>query len=118
MGRSVLAVVVGLVAWLVGQYAFELIKNLHPQTVLLQEIGVHAVSVALAGALATRIGGWKTPLPTMALGGALMLANLAYLLSVPHPMWFEVLDLLLFVPAAMLGARMVIGREAESAPTV
>ncbi|MFZ4578737.1 MAG: hypothetical protein ACOYOB_10125 [Myxococcota bacterium] len=118
MGRKVLAIVVGLVAWLAAQYAFELIKNLHPPTVLLQELGVHAVAVALAAALATWVGKWTTPLPAMALGGGLMLANLAYLLAVPHPMWFELLDLLLFVPAAMLGARLVMGKEAESASAV
>jgi len=64
---------------------------------------------SLAGSLAaTLTSGRSSILPGMVVGGLLLVSGIVNLTMVPHPVWFMVVDVLLFLPAAYLGARLVL----------
>lgn len=59
---------------------------------------------ALTGALTCRlIVGERWLRGTLFISGFLTLAGIMNLLSIPHPVWFSVVDILLYLPAALLG---------------
>jgi hypothetical protein len=67
-----------------------------------------------AGAwVAARIAG-RAPLVHGLILGVLFLAGaIANLLAIPHPVWFWVLSVALFLPAAYLGAKLATGRPGQ-----
>ena len=66
-----------------------------------------ALGSLLGGMLAARIGKSSPVRHTLALGVVLTLAGIANNLMLPPPMWFRIAGLLVFVPAAYLGSRLV-----------
>ena len=58
------------------------------------------------GCVAARIG-WRSPVRhALVLGAILTLAGIANNLMLPPPAWFWIVGLVVFVPAALLGARL------------
>jgi hypothetical protein len=72
----------------------------------------------LAGAwLAAWLAGRAPVVHGLIIGGLLLLGALANLLMIPHPVWFSVVGVAMFLPAAWLGAKLVnAGRGAVAAP--
>ncbi len=54
--------------------------------------------------MAARIAG--RPFPALLVGGVMMLAGISNLAVIPHPLWFMVLSVLVFVPSAWLASRV------------
>ena len=128
MGRTILAVVVGVVvAWLVivlsqfaGAAAYPPPPGLDvtdPQQLaaFIEAAPAMAMMFVLAGyALAALIGGWVAarisrahPRIAALLVGAMVLAGvIANTMMIPHPLWMTAAGVLLPLPAAWLGARL------------
>jgi hypothetical protein len=57
----------------------------------------------LAGLIATLVAQRTTKRPAVIVGIVLTLAGLYNIIMVPHPVWFAVLNLLVYLPCAYLG---------------
>ena len=82
-----------------------------------------ALLVVLVGwALASLVGGWVTArIATnspaghgLVLGALLTLGGIANNLMIPPPIWFWVVGLVVFIPAAYAGARLAPGRRSRT----
>jgi len=77
-------------------------------------LAAYAGGSFVAGALASLIG--KRPWAALAAGGVLMALGLVNVLTLPHPAWFWVASLFIFLPAAGLGGRLA--RRPPPAPPI
>jgi hypothetical protein len=112
---------VGLLLWPVGDLDFndaEAVKAAMakmPIEALLFVVLSHGVG-AFAGAATTAcVARRKKVIHALFLGGLFVGAGLANLLSLPHPVWFWVVDLAIYLPAAYAGARLVSRQASSSA---
>jgi hypothetical protein len=71
---------------------------------------------SLVGGLLAAWIGWNAPgAHALVLGGLLTLAGIANNLMIPPPMWFWILSLVVFLPAAHTGARLAPRRNQATA---
>lgn len=132
MGRSIAAVLAGMVLGFVTIAGIEFLGRLLyplPEGIDLQDPEQLAAVMAEAptgalllvllawfvgtfagAALATRIARPRGLGPAMAVGGFFLLAGIANMWMIPHPTWFWIVGVALFLPAAWLGARTTTGR--------
>ena len=91
---------------------------------LMEQVPISAFIVVLVAwsiggftgaAVAARIADTRLILHGMAVGAALTLMALLSLLSIPYPAWFWFLNLVIVLPAAILGA-WLLARDASSLP--
>lgn len=128
MGRSILAVIAGLVLGVVliavvefiGHYVYpppadldmtnsEALKNLianAPVGALLFVILAWAIGSFGGGWLASRIAQKSHVMLALIVGGILMAAGIMNMLMIPHPLWFWILGIAVYLPAAYAGALM------------
>jgi hypothetical protein len=132
MLRSILAVLAGLVvAWItVSLFEFASMHTFPPPPGVdvrdPQQVAA-LVSRMPAGALALVLAGWvvgafdgglvaaliaKRRVPAVVVGALVALGALAMVMMVPHPLWMSIAGVFLPVPAALLGAWLVRGRNA------
>jgi hypothetical protein len=126
MLRSILAVLAGLVIALVTIWLFQF-ASMHafpPQPGIdvrdptqLARMPSAALALALAGWIVGALDGGlvaglvaRKPLPAAIVGTLLALGAMMVVTMVPHPMWMSLAGVLLPVPAALFGARLVRGR--------
>src|SRR5690242_13552603 len=125
--RNTSAVFAGLLASVVGIMLVEMLKmTLYPappgidwddpeqlaEVMRTMPLGGYLM-VELAYALGSLAGGFVTAKVAesrqialaLGVGGLLTLAGFANLAMAPHPIWFEILSTLTFVPVAWLGAK-------------
>lgn len=117
MGRKILAVIAGVFAAGFVILAVELIGH---ELVVVQRDGAPTVAMLLfvaagwllgsfAGALlAQRIDHARLPVPALLTGGILLALAVYNLVVQPHPAWFRVLGVFVFLPGTVLG--IVVGR--------
>jgi len=137
MLRSVLAVLVGLVATFVVIGLLEMLGMLiYPPPAGLDFSKPEAVRAAMAtiptGALVcvlvaqavgTFSGAWlaafiarRSPIThALVVGGLALLAGIFNLLSIPHPIWFSVMSILTSLPVAFAAGRVLRSRNPEVA---
>ncbi len=135
MGRSILAVVLGLVLQVLVTSAIHLVGGLLwpsgplPQTAAEWEalmakmpleaklfvILAHSMGALAGAALAARIARRAPVKHGMIVGALVMAAGLGNLLMIPHPTWMWIADLSLYLPAAYAGARL-FGPKPEPPP--
>jgi hypothetical protein len=80
------------------------------------------VFVLLAWTVGSAAGGWvaarlaprRPVLHGMIIGALLLAGGLANLVMIPHPLWFTIVGVAVFLPAACLGARL--GARPAAAP--
>jgi hypothetical protein len=60
-----------------------------------------------AGLVATLVAKRTTLRPALVVGLVLTLAGLYNVIYMPHPLWFSIVNLLIYIPAAYLGYRSV-----------
>ena len=136
MGRSVLAVLVGVVLAGIVTLVIEALGHLvfpppegmdpgDPESIraFMDQLSVGSLlSVLVAWALGTVAGAWiasriarRAHLTHGMIVGFLMLAGGIFnLATIPHPMWMTIAGVLLFLPSAYLGTR-IAGRSAGTA---
>jgi hypothetical protein len=128
MGRRILAIVVGVIVGGIVVFAVESISHLiyPPPTgvdmndkeamkayVAMLPIGA-LLFVLLAYVLGSLAGGWAAAKfardsnlrLSMTVGAVLLLFGIMNLVMIPHPLWFAVLSILVFLPAAYLGGKL------------
>jgi hypothetical protein len=128
MGRKILAVLVGMIA---GFAVIGLVEGLSntlfpvpagvdttdmealkrhvmtlPASAMLLVLAAHALGALAAGYACARIARAHWPTGSWIVGGLLLCAGVANLLLLPHPAWFAVADVLLYLPLAHLGGRL------------
>lgn len=84
--------------------AFAEIVGQMPVGALLMVLLAYALGTFCGAWLAARIAG--RPFPALLVGGVMMLAGISNLAVIPHPLWFMVLSVLVFVPSAWLASRV------------
>jgi len=126
VGRSIGAVVAGIVVAVVGVFAIEalgqvvyppppgldltkpesikaMMKNI-PVGALLFVLLAMVVGTAAGGGVAARIAPRKPVLHAMIVGVVLLAFGVMNLVAIPHPTWFAIVNVLTFLPAAYVGA--------------
>ena len=73
----------------------------------------HSGQAFLGSLVGTLISGRRSLLVGMVIGALTLLGCVMMLMSIPGPLWFGVLDLLLPLPAAYLAARLVMRKDAD-----
>lgn len=136
MIRNILCVVVGILAgrtaiWLLGiailhfyptpegldlqnVEAFRAFVESSPPGRLFAVLGSWAVGALMGGAIATLLAERQRIGPAVAVGGLQTLLAAAQFAMIPHPTWFVVLGLSLFLPLAALAGHLVGGGGGEA----
>ena len=86
------------------------VMHLIPIQALLAVLAAWALGSFGGGWLAARLAPEKPTAHALFVGCVLMLAGIANLFMIPHPLWFTVIGVLLFIPAAWLGSKLVRGK--------
>ena len=82
-----------------------------PQSALLFLLVNYVISSFLAGIIATLISGRITFRPAMVVGIVLTLAGLYNVVVLPHPLWFSIINLLVYFPFVYFGYLVVRKKE-------
>lgn len=80
-----------------------------PLAALVIVIVAHAVGPLIGSFLAALIAGRGKMVCGMIIGVLFLLAGVMNLVMIPHPLWFAVVDLLVVLPMAFIGAKLAIG---------
>ncbi|WP_062544891.1 YrzE family protein [Rufibacter tibetensis] len=80
--------------------------NNAPTAALLLVLFAYALGSFFGGMVAARYAPRKPVLHALLVGLSLMVAGIANLLSFPHPTWFVVVSLLIYLPMAFFGGNM------------
>lgn len=84
-------------------------------------LAAHLVGAIVAGVVCTLITKQQWTPGLLGLGGLFFVAGIMNAITIPQPIWFVVLDLLVYFPGVLLGARLTarpvpsISVEAEAA---
>ncbi|RDX35347.1 hypothetical protein DZA37_00985 [Kangiella sp. HD9-110m-PIT-SAG06] len=128
MGKQILAVMVGVVVGGLAIYGIESINMVRfpwPENLSMEDeaafaeyvsslpvdafitvIIAHAVGSFISGFVCCRITPSKHLLFGTICGVLFLLAGIMNLIMIPHPLWFMIVDVLVFVPFAWLGAKL------------
>ena len=128
IGRSSLAVIAGGVVGVVVVFVVESIgpvvyppppgmdfKNPEAVKAMMKNLPAGALLIVLlAWALGALAGGWVAAriakrshvVHALVVGALLLAGGVVNLVAIPHPLWFTVVSVLLFLPAAWAGARL------------
>lgn len=74
-----------------------------PSAAFLALLANYAVASFLGGLIAAIVAGRQVMRPSIIVGVVLTLAGLFTVISIPHPMWFTIVNLLVYIPCASLG---------------
>lgn len=80
-----------------------------PAGALLFVIAAYAMGSFVAGAVAAYFGRAARVRHAVVAGCFLLLAGIMNLVAIPHPKWFSVITVLVFIPSAWLGGRLISG---------
>ena len=78
----------------------------------------HAIGALVAAFVCTAIVGNKWRVGTLIVSLMLMMGGVMNLVLIPHPAWFGVADLVVYLPAAFLGEQVAIMRQRSKAESV
>lgn len=81
--------------------------NSLPTSAFIAMIGVWAISAFMGGLVTGKLAkeNWKRQ--CLITGIILLLANVANMLTIPHPIWVNVLTAIMYVPLAYLGGKII-----------
>jgi MFS family permease len=92
------------------QTAMSAALNNAPATVLLLVLLAYALGSFLGGMVAARYAPGRPVLHALLVGVLLLAAGIANLWVMPHPMWFVVASVLVYLPMAYFGGTMSMKR--------
>ncbi len=84
----------------------EFVKGL-PTGAFLFVLAAHAAGAFVAGAVCTLVAWQRWPVGSVIVGAVFLVVGITNLLMLPHPTWFIVVDVLVFIPAAFAGGFVV-----------
>jgi len=125
MARNIIGIIVGLTAAFFMTWGIQMINySLFPMPEGLEVTDTEAMKKYVAGLpmtayiivllshiLGAFVGAWVGSVVadsherkiSIGIGSFLLIMGLINLLSIPHPVWFIIVDLLVFIPSALLG---------------
>lgn len=134
MARKIIGVIAGLAVGVIVIYAVETLghqlypmppgvdmENPEAMGAWIETLPAGAFAIILGafigggfagGAVATLIARDR-PVPALIVGGLLTVAGIANVAMIPHPLWFTIVSVLVYLPAAWLGARVVPLRQTD-----
>jgi len=77
-----------------------------PASALVIVLAGWALGSCIGGSVAAKFGGTRPVRNALIVGAILMAAGVTNLFMLPHPLWFNVLGLIVFLPAAWAGGRI------------
>lgn len=83
------------------------IANL-PLKAFLLLIFAHCTGTVVASFLATFLSGHSRPIPAIAVGVLMLSGGVINLISIPHPVWFQISEIIIYLPAALIGYKISI----------
>ena len=75
----------------------------------------HALGTFFGALIAVRASRVAHIVPASIVGGVMLMGGIANVMLIPHPVWFNAIDLLLYIPAALLACRLVAPRVSDAA---
>jgi hypothetical protein len=66
----------------------------------------YVVCALLSGVIATQVSGRKSVMPALITGAIITLGGIFNVVMIPHPMWFVVISVLLYIPSVWLGYQL------------
>jgi len=66
----------------------------------------HSLGTLISAFLATLISGHSRPLPAIVVGILMLSAGVINLISIPHPVWYQICEIIIYLPAALLGYKL------------
>ena len=88
------------------------LATLPPMAFVLVLLG-HGLGSFVGAGVATLVARRESLWPAMIVGGLATIAGIVNLVTVPHPLWFNIVDGLIYLPLAYLAARLL---QAPSTP--
>ena len=85
-----------------------------PLVNMLWVLASYALGALAGGAAAAKIAPAFAPLGPAIVGGLLTVASVMNMTQIPHPLWFVVINLLMMIPLAWWGGRLVAPNAAAS----
>ena len=92
-------------------FAVEL--NKHPLQLVLVIVS-HALGTFFGALIAVRVAREAHIVPASIVGSLMLLGGIANVLMIPHPAWFNAIDLLLYIPAALFAWRLAADPTSDS----
>ena len=74
----------------------------------------HALGTFFGALTAVRVAREAHIVPASIVGSLMLLGGIANVLVIPHPAWFNAIDLLLYIPAALLAWRLAADPTSDS----
>ena len=73
----------------------------------------HALGTLFGALIAVRASREAHIVPASIVGGLMLMGGIANVMLIPHPTWFNAVDLLVYIPAALLAYRLVVPRATD-----
>lgn len=86
-----------------------------PVTAFLAMLGGYGAGAFLGGLVATLISGRSLPRPAIIVGIVLTIGNVFNQMEIPHPLWFALVSVVMCIPLAWCGWRVIRKEELPSA---
>ena len=74
----------------------------------------HALGTFFGALIAVRVAREAHIVPASIVGSLMLLGGIANVLMIPHPAWFNAIDLLLYIPAALFAWRLAADPTSDS----
>jgi len=88
------------------------IANL-PLSAWLMLLFAHATGTMIAGFIATLFSGETRPTTAISIGTIMLCLAIINLISITsHPVWFQIAEVIIYIPAAILGFRILLKTKA------
>ncbi|NVK22119.1 MAG: hypothetical protein HWD86_06345 [Kangiellaceae bacterium] len=130
MGKQILAVIAGVVVGVLTIFAIESINMVRfpwpeglsmedteafnayvaslPIDALLTVILAYALGSFVAGFVSAKVATSKHMVIGIICGALLTVAGIMNIMAIPHPMWFNIVSLIVFIPMAIFGVKMAL----------
>eukprot|EP00759_Apiculatamorpha_spiralis_P050325 PhF_6_TR4601/c0_g1_i1/m.6456 len=80
--------------------------NTLPMTAFLMLLATHTVGAGIAGFTMTALTGSTQPAHLLRVGAIFLLCGVFNVKVIQHPRWFVVVDLVMYIPSAMVGGHV------------
>jgi hypothetical protein len=79
-----------------------------PIKAILLLLVAHCIGTLLGTITASVISGYRRYIPAIAIGVLMLSGGIINVTSISHPTWFSILDIALYIPAAMAGHKIYL----------
>jgi len=66
----------------------------------------HSLGTLISAFLATLFSGHTRPIPAIVIGVLMIAGAVRGSISIPHPVWYQICEIIIYLPAALLGYKL------------